>query len=644
MRISRGTAAVFAFMITAVLLGPPATAAEPSGQVGATPFVQIYDPSVGESRPWYINDHTFIKDAQGTWHLFGITHAEPSNDSDEKTFAHATAPALTGPWTKRPAALTADPGYGETHLWAPHVIKNGSTYYMFYSGGGADATSHAINLATSTDLYTWTRHPGGPLFRDGVAARDPYVARVNGQWVMYYTANSSPTGGNHVVAYRTSTDLIHWSGRSIAFTSATGGTIGGDTESPFVVYADGAWHLLLGPRGGYVGTDVFRSDDPFRFSASQLTGHVFSHAAEVVNDGGRWWVSHSGWGQRGVWLAGLDFGNGSHQYAVEAGSPPGSRVVIVSSADGRQEAFAGGPDQVWGRYQLSRNSGWSGWYPFGGPRSASLAVARNSDGRIELFASGEGRVDRRAQSAANVWQGWEGFGTAAYDLTVAQNADGRLELFASGPRGVFHRWQATPGGSWAEWTSFGGPANSVIATGRDASGRLEVVAAAGGTVQRRRQGAPSGGWPTGFEAFGSVAGVGHVAFNRRPDGGLELIAAGSAGIFRRTQSGPSAPWSSWSFFGGPANARVHLARNADGRLEIVAANAATTEHRWENGSGWSAWENFGTGASASGYGTNADGRLEIIAGTPFNSLFTKYQLAPSSTWSSWSPIGGPTLG
>ena len=44
------------------------------------------------------------------------------------------------------------------------------------------------------------------------------VLKVGSQWVMYYTANSVPSGGNHVVCYRTSTDLVHWGARNIAYT------------------------------------------------------------------------------------------------------------------------------------------------------------------------------------------------------------------------------------------------------------------------------------------------------------------------------------------------------------------------------------------------------------------------------------------
>src|SRR5581483_8425512 len=197
------------------LLAPPsaAAAAGPAVEVSvyhrvvptvaSGPFTRIYDPSVGEPAPWYINDHSIIRGADGTWHLFGITHAEPADPNDEINFAHATAPSLHGPWTKQPFALTVDPAYGETHLWAPYVMRAYGRYYMFYAGGGPDPTSTEINVATSPDLYHWTRWPGGPLFRDGFEARDPMVLRVGHVWVLYYCATDDPAGGQHVVAYRT---------------------------------------------------------------------------------------------------------------------------------------------------------------------------------------------------------------------------------------------------------------------------------------------------------------------------------------------------------------------------------------------------------------------------------------------------------
>ncbi|PXX58853.1 beta-fructofuranosidase [Nocardia tenerifensis] len=286
--------------------------------VCAGAFVRIYDPGADEPEAWYINDHTIVRDTDGRWHLFGITHQEPPDPFNEIEFAHATADELLGPWTKQPPALRVDPDYGETHIWAPFVVTADGRYYMFYAGGGEDRTAAAINLATSTDMFHWERRCSGPLFRDGYDARDPMVARVGDQWVMYYCATSDPAGGNHVVAYRTSTDLEHWGDRHIAYTDPTVGTEAGNTESPFVVQVDGWWYLFIGPRPDYVGTDVFRSDNPFCFRIGNKVGHIASHAAELVHDDIRWWITAAGWGQGGVYLAPLTFPHHRDSAAAKA--------------------------------------------------------------------------------------------------------------------------------------------------------------------------------------------------------------------------------------------------------------------------------------------------------------------------------------
>lgn len=343
-RMIVGMAVLGAAMLTPAAGGAAAHASETAGEVTLTPFsrtedrvaagpyAKVYDPGAGEPRPWYINDHTFVRAADGTWHLFGITHEEPAAPLDEDHFAHATAPSLTGPWTKRPFALSVDPDYfNETQLWAPHVLEHEGVYYMFYCGGGDDSRSYAISLATSTDLYHWTRHPDGPLFRDGFDARDPYVTKIGNRWVMYYTANSDPAGGNHIVAYRTSTDLVHWGERRVAYTDPAQGTFGGPTESPFVVRHGAYWYLFVGPRPGYVGTDVFRSTDPLSFRIEDRVGHVDSHAAEVIKDGDDdWYVSHAGWGQGGVFLAPLDWRRPVRVAGVTA-QAPGYRATVTSS-------------------------------------------------------------------------------------------------------------------------------------------------------------------------------------------------------------------------------------------------------------------------------------------------------------------------
>jgi beta-fructofuranosidase len=287
-------------------------------------FELVYDPSVGEAERWYINDHTIFRDRGGTWHLIGITHPEPFAPFDELHLAHATAPALHGPWTKQPYALSTDRTHHETHLWAPHVIEHDDRYWMFYCGGGPAPSQYRIHLATSDDATTWQRHEANPLVVDGYEARDPMVLRVDGRWLLYYTATSAPEGGHHVVAVVESDDLVHWGGKQVVYTDAMTGTGAGPTESPFVVERDGTWYLFIGPDWdtltrsheatgrydlrAYRRTRVLASDDPRSFTLDGLVATIDAHAPEVVVDEqDATWISHCGWGQGGVHLAPLSW-------------------------------------------------------------------------------------------------------------------------------------------------------------------------------------------------------------------------------------------------------------------------------------------------------------------------------------------------
>lgn len=79
---------------------------------------------------------------------------------------------------------------------------------------------------------------------DGFDARDPMIIRDGSQWIMYYTANSTPMGGNHVIAAYVSKDLLHWSDRKIVFVHSRKGTFGGPTESPFVVRRGDRYYMF----------------------------------------------------------------------------------------------------------------------------------------------------------------------------------------------------------------------------------------------------------------------------------------------------------------------------------------------------------------------------------------------------------------
>jgi Glycosyl hydrolases family 43 len=274
-------------------------------------------------KDWYFNDHTVIYDnATKKWHLFGISHAMPARSTDERAFGHLVGDSLVPKdgkkWSKLPDALTAAPD--ETYIWAPHVILVGDLYYMFYAAGTGDERAQQIRYATSTDLNTWTRR--GTILTDGWAARDPMVIRYHDQWVLYYTATTTPSGGNHIVAYKTSTDLVTWSTRKTALDHPGTGAVGGPTESPFVVNRGDWWYLFVCCDGPYDGTRVYRSRDPLHFEYGDPAGAVTAHAAEVVVDtDGRWYATDAGWGQNGVYLRALTWTSGVVSRGTVASTP-----------------------------------------------------------------------------------------------------------------------------------------------------------------------------------------------------------------------------------------------------------------------------------------------------------------------------------
>jgi len=268
---------------------------------------RLLDASPSAEEPWYINDHTLLRAAGGRWHVFGIWHPEPAAPLEETMFLHASAAELEGgEWTVHEPVLHARTELGETHVWAPHVIHHEGRYWMFYAGGTADSTAYRMTLATSEDLFTWTPHEP-VLFTDGFDARDPMVVRDGERWLLYCTRTSEREGGFHEVAVRTSENLVTWSEPAVAYRSTESGTVGGPTESPFVIRAGTEWILFVCESTQYDRTLAYLSSDPLRFEDSgRIDVDLDEHCAEIVQDGSRTWITGGGWGRGGLTIRPLE--------------------------------------------------------------------------------------------------------------------------------------------------------------------------------------------------------------------------------------------------------------------------------------------------------------------------------------------------
>ncbi|MEK6544890.1 MAG: family 43 glycosylhydrolase, partial [Elusimicrobiota bacterium] len=275
--------------------------------------LKVLDTTALDGAAYYVNDHTLVRGKDGKWHIFGIFHKEPFDPEHEYDFVHAVGPtASPGAWTQgafavdEKMALSRDASVGETHIWAPHVVADSGRFVMFYQGGGSDNDKAGMRAATSGDLGAWTRVGPKPVFEDICVARDPMVIRVKDRWVMYYTRCRDKESQLSGVAYRTSTDLSHWSEPAMALTITDSEPMfnSGYSESPFVFYKDGWYYLSVTAYPvSWDATFLYRSRTPFAFTEPAVA-RLRAHAPEWIvdeRDGGVF-MTHAGPGQGGVWV------------------------------------------------------------------------------------------------------------------------------------------------------------------------------------------------------------------------------------------------------------------------------------------------------------------------------------------------------
>ena len=235
----------------------------------------------------YLNDHTLVRGHDGTWHVFGITHTSAGSPQDERTFLHATASDLMGPWREEPDAL-ASMG-DEMAIWAPHVVEVSDGHWVMYYF--PNAPDGLIRRADSSDLYHWTRTsfsaPGG---------RDPYLVKHGDVWRLYSVGVGPSSHGRILVSE--SSDLMRWSPPVTVLEDPVPGFAWGNLESPFVISRGGLYYLFVTRTSeahvDYARTVSFVSRDPRRFGWDPIAEYP-AHAAEIVNDGRSDWMTSGGW-------------------------------------------------------------------------------------------------------------------------------------------------------------------------------------------------------------------------------------------------------------------------------------------------------------------------------------------------------------
>lgn len=271
----------------AALLASPTLPAQPRDGP-EVPFVdgvfrRVFQPAGTR----YLNDHTLARGPDGRWHVYGITDASPGDPEAERSFLHASAPGLLGPWREHGDALTAQGD--ERALWAPFVYARAPDRWTmwFYP----NARDRQIHRADSDDLDAWTRRPEA-----APGGRDPTALRV-GSTVFLYSVGVSAERRGQILVTR-SVDLATWTEPVVALEDPEPSFGWGNLESPAVIVRGGRYYLFVTRTSDanvdYARTLVFASRDPARFAWEPLT-ELIAHAAEVFEHDGVTWITSAGW-------------------------------------------------------------------------------------------------------------------------------------------------------------------------------------------------------------------------------------------------------------------------------------------------------------------------------------------------------------
>jgi predicted GH43/DUF377 family glycosyl hydrolase len=219
--------------------------------------------------PYWAKDFAVVK-KDGVYHLFYIERNTTLPQAEtERDFGHAVSYDLIH-WTQAPPILAVrDSSWDNMHVWAPSIVEHNGVYTMFYAGVTSQPDVYRayqrIGIATSTDLYNWTREDQ-PLFScdqvpwafcDSLDAltsmRDPYVMpdpTTPGRWLMYYTANAAGDSLNELIGVAQSdSTLRNWTDLKPLWNTFHSYTGAGLAESPHVFQHDGLWYLFYTSSG-----------------------------------------------------------------------------------------------------------------------------------------------------------------------------------------------------------------------------------------------------------------------------------------------------------------------------------------------------------------------------------------------------------
>jgi len=258
----------------------------------------------GSDEKWYINDHCFVIDDEGTLHFIGINNPFPEGGrvdySVHPFLGHATAKDPFGAWTRHAPAV--DDTDGARYLGAPAVLRpeGSDKYTMLFEAvtgepGDGKYIKHgrrSLELAYSDDLFHWERSRRSAIPHLPEAARDPFFLRRPEGYYLLYLCTPHPSCST-ITATKTD-DFMKFYDTTTVF-SIEDGISWCSTESPFIIERNNLFYLFFTyAHRHYYEERVYVSDTPLAFAQHDIVATLFSHAGEPLEWNGKQYLSSCG--------------------------------------------------------------------------------------------------------------------------------------------------------------------------------------------------------------------------------------------------------------------------------------------------------------------------------------------------------------
>lgn len=228
-------------------------------------------------------------------HILTVNNTGTEDDTYDISASMLAFDGLT--WNKQGMVVNVGTTYDSRYAIAPCVIKDNSTYKMWYSGN--DGTNGHVMYASSPDGIAWAKYGmvmNHDMSYDLAGASDPCVLKVGGVYRMWYTAYDGTT---YRIAYATSTDGIAWTKHGVVINAGWAGEL--HTALPMVMLEDGIYKMWYGNYVSGYNTNYATSADGVNWTTLGMVlpyGETYAelgiYSPDVIKMDGRYHMWYSG--------------------------------------------------------------------------------------------------------------------------------------------------------------------------------------------------------------------------------------------------------------------------------------------------------------------------------------------------------------